>query len=431
MWRVGRQERHPSLLLRLAFPTQNKAALVVLWCAYAVCAYLALAAAEDVGLMAFTRFRHPTHEKFADLRTYNDRRHHLFYDKERLPAPIGELERISHKAPEFVRRNLESVKRRQLLFEEGDFGRAKECSKLPQLDRLADPYCRAAWSHALQYSPVAEIKTLYTFTSDRLASFVVTLENGMRAMYKPCAGSHEYPECEVISYYLDVALGFNRVSPMVLRNFTVDAFRHVVRQQRGHLVPGTSWELETLDQVEATCAEGGVMHGVMTGWWDDVRPARSWPKKAKFGEAKVDGMSPVEMADVAQNHYFCYLLQLLREPGKNEFRQSGGELLMIDLDRAQFYFYTSTKAYRLNFCTVCRFSRRLWETATALADADQEALWAAIAYHLAEDVAHPIVLDNAKVDILRSRVASIADCMRRCYREEGEAVFVQEAPWLQ
>ena len=80
MWRVGRQEREPSLLMRLAYPTQNKAALAALWCAYALCAYLALAAAEDVGLMAFTRFRHPPQEKFEALRSYNDRRHHLFYD---------------------------------------------------------------------------------------------------------------------------------------------------------------------------------------------------------------------------------------------------------------------------------------------------------------------------------------------------------------
>lgn len=246
-----------------------------------------------------------------------------------------------------------------------------------------------------------------------------------------CDRSHEYPECEVISYYLDVALGFNRVSPMVLRNITVDTFRHIVRQQRGHLVPGTSWELETLDQVEATCAEGGMMHGVMTGWWDDVRPARTWPKKAKFGQADVEARPAAELADVAQNHYYCYLLQLLREPGKNEFRQGGGELLMIDLDRAQYYFFTSVKSYRLNFCSVCRFSRGLWETAMALADGDQEALWAALAFHLAEDLTHPIVLDAAKLDILRSRVASIAACMRACYKREGEAVFVEEPPRLQ
>lgn len=80
MWRVGRQERQPSLVLRLAFPTKNRATLAALWCAYAVCAYLAAVALEDVGLMAFTRFRHPPHEKFTDLRAYNDRRHHLFYD---------------------------------------------------------------------------------------------------------------------------------------------------------------------------------------------------------------------------------------------------------------------------------------------------------------------------------------------------------------
>ena len=138
-----------------------------------------------------------------------------------------------------------------------------------------------------------------------------------------------------------------------------------------------------------------------------------------------ESMAPMELVETAQNHYFCYLLQLLREPGKNEFAQSSGKLLMIDLDRAQFYFYTSTQSYRLNFCKVCRFSRGLWETATALADADQDALWSAFVYHLVEDLSHPIVLDREKLSILQSRVASIASCMRNCVKTHGSSAFIE------
>lgn len=83
---------------------------------------------------------------------------------------------------------------------------------------------------------------------------------------------NEWPENEIRSSHIDFAIGFNRVPPSVMRNFTYSYFKNVLDTQRIAVVDSDAF---ALSQMEYTCSDNGVFFGAVIGWLVKITSFRS------------------------------------------------------------------------------------------------------------------------------------------------------------
>mmetsp|Transcript_15518 Transcript_15518/g.60696 ORF Transcript_15518/g.60696 Transcript_15518/m.60696 type:complete len:469 (+) Transcript_15518:162-1568(+) len=292
------------------------------------------------------------------------------------------------------------------------------CRKLSQHHMLLDEACTAVWLVELRNGEISGVHEMWGFEETHYGAITLLLENGDRALFKPCSTKSEDTTKEVIASALDQALGLGQTAPVITRRIALaDIRRHL------HSAEDVAKYNET---VELCATEDGHLEGPVIGWWNDLTPVRTVRKykapledmpqiRAELGES----LYTTQMQ--SRYHAFYWLINILRH-GKDEFVTPQGDLVSLDLDRSRF---TSTKrpnSLALNFtwCYTCYFDEEIVASFRAVGPTalPHQRLGAVMNESLHDEVFGNL-WDFRLGQALDDRVAYYLDCVDSCVQAYG------------
>jgi len=154
-------------------------------------------------------------------------------------------------------------------------------------------------------------------------------------------------------------------------------------------------------------------------------------------------------------HMLYYLLYILQDPGKNEFRIKNGPYVAVDLDRAGFIFHRKPvdagfgyawifhskasasrwgmmanllqRALCRSVCLMCRFDRTTVDTIATLADNNLLGRLTAQSIYTYE---RDVLFSFADASLLDTRVRALRSCIKSCIKDIGAptAVYRSDPP---
>ncbi len=299
----------------------------------------------------------------------------------------------------------------------------------------------AAFRRSLAEEPIA---TVAKGRGGRSLGFVVTLRDGTRGYFKPeqsFSAAHWWSE--VAAYYVDRALGFGRVPPLVGRRFRWEELRAAAGGDRRVR--------------EVTVAPDGTVRGAFVGWVDGgLEPLalpRGWERWVRVRGAPIETPyqrpadyramlagsrdpslevldarrppagarpePPGRAAELSDLVVFDFLIQNVDRwgGGFTNVRTRGADGPLVFLDNgAGFWPEARLPLLDARLAHLERFRRR---TVDALARFDVRALEA----RLATDPLAP-VLDADQLDHLAARVAAVLAHVESKRAAFGDAVFL-------
>ena len=364
--------------------------------------------------------------------------------------------------------------------------RRGRCLGQTDVERISDPDCRVEWMASLASSKIVGVEGMLGFGRGKKGALKVRLQDGREGWYKPCGGSGEGPEKEVFSSALDWVLGWNRVVPVISRNVTFQELHDAILSSPPP--PSRSWldlssplldrRLLIAHQTLHSCSyDGGTFSGAMIGWWGHVAPARTFAKAIKFGitENEIEHQLRPHLdhhfaAAITQNHFFFYLIDVLRPIGYNEYQTlshpfdqypmhlfsnqsvshrafalsdrldpsfpSHNErqrevlrpmLIALDLDRASLDDFRTTSNKRLSACMLCRVWKSTYQQLEQIKN-NLSGFSHAVQLVCSVDPNNPFLF-RSQVRTLEDRLKDLFDCVQSCIDRYGmDQVIVDDLP---
>lgn len=170
----------------------------------------------------------------------------------------------------------------------------------------------------------------------------------------------------------------------------------------------------------------------MIGWWEDIIPIRTVRKKRRDMvklQITREEFSSSKLTTQMQSkfHIFYWLLDIIRH-GKDEFITKYGDLVSLDLDRANFESSSLITSYSTSYtwCFTCYIDKSSYDILHAIGpDKPVTNRLGALLKQLLGD--KDFWNDNI-ASVLDSRVAMLLQCMEQCIRSYGKENVILDEP---